>query len=393
KVDGNAPSVTSMTVKKGATGDTISNTNPISTANYHCIDINAMLIEREGLLAGDIEVGWMFYSDADNGIVWNKYQSHFGSAKPQSAKLTLVPSGSGVYSATTTCLDLWPLEDGEFDPEQDSILGIEVALWIQGVDSTGSSVILGGGPNEDGSVAQFVGTNQNLGVFDFTYERAVFEIAPSDVIMTPASPEVGDTPSLRIRVVNSGTLAGTVTLEIRSVIDEGIPNREGNVTSEVIQVDGFAYVTIDLEKFGKETTGMYYIIYNEESNEQLWNGKQNGVFFNVKVASEDPSSGGLVMIIGIMGVVLAVLGTLVVVLLRRNSGGANLLDDDYDDEEEYYTDDSKSLVDIPAQRTSANPEMQRALDLFPQWTEADIQGYFDQGWSVDQLQDWVNGNQ
>jgi len=109
------------------------------------------------------------------------------------------------------------------------------------------------------------------------------------------------------------------------------------------------------------------------------------------------------MIISIMGVVLAVLGTLVVVLLRRNSDGENLLDDDYDDDDEEYDggdsvsgdytfSPNKSLVDIPATRTSADPEMQRALDLFPQWTEADIQGYFDQGWSVEQLQDWVNSN-
>jgi hypothetical protein len=392
KVDGNAPSVTSLTVKKGATGDQITETTPISTANYHCLDINGLLIEREGLLAGDVQVGWMFYTDADNGIVWNKYQTHFGSAEPQMEPLTLVPSGNGVYTASATCLDLWPLENGEFDPEQESILGIEVAIWIQGVDSTGSSVILGGGPNEDGSVAQFVGTNQNLGVFDFTYERAVFQIGASDVSMTPSSPEVGDTPTLRIRVVNSGTLDGQVTLEVRSVIDGGIPNREGNVTSVPIQVDGFEYVSIDLEKFGRETTGMYYIIYNEETNEQLWNGKDNGVFFNVKVASEDDSSGGLVMIISIMGVVLAVLGTLVVVLLRRNSGGENLLDDDYDDDDDDYEEDAKALVDIPANRSSADPEMQRALDLFPQWTEADIQGYFDQGWSVEQLQDWVNSN-
>jgi len=98
------------------------------------------------------------------------------------------------------------------------------------------------------------------------------------------------------------------------------------------------------------------------------------------------------MIISIMGVVLAVLGTLVVVLLRRNSDGENLLDDDYDDDDDDYEEDAKALVDIPTNRTSADPEMQRALDLFPQWTEADIQGYFDQGWSVEQLQDWVNSN-
>jgi len=27
--------------------------------------------------------------------------------------------------------------------------------------------------------------------------------------------------------------------------------------------------------------------------------------------------------------------------------------------------------------------------MFPQWNQDEIQGYFDQGWSVEALQDWV----
>ena len=30
------------------------------------------------------------------------------------------------------------------------------------------------------------------------------------------------------------------------------------------------------------------------------------------------------------------------------------------------------------------------MERFPQWTQDEIQGYFDQGWSIDALQDWVN---
>jgi hypothetical protein len=33
--------------------------------------------------------------------------------------------------------------------------------------------------------------------------------------------------------------------------------------------------------------------------------------------------------------------------------------------------------------------MANAMAQFPQWTQEEIQGYFDQGWSVEALQDWV----
>jgi hypothetical protein len=34
--------------------------------------------------------------------------------------------------------------------------------------------------------------------------------------------------------------------------------------------------------------------------------------------------------------------------------------------------------------------MADAMTKFPQWTQEEIQGYFDQGWSVDALREWVN---
>ena len=51
-----------------------------------------------------------------------------------------------------------------------------------------------------------------------------------------------------------------------------------------------------------------------------------------------------------------------------------------------YTE-SKVLAEIPA---DVDPEMARAMQTFPQWTQEEIQGYFDQGWTVESLQDWVN---
>jgi hypothetical protein len=33
--------------------------------------------------------------------------------------------------------------------------------------------------------------------------------------------------------------------------------------------------------------------------------------------------------------------------------------------------------------------MDIAKEKFPHWDEATIQGYFDQGWSVEQLEEWL----
>lgn len=66
-----------------------------------------------------------------------------------------------------------------------------------------------------------------------------------------------------------------------------------------------------------------------------------------------------------------------------------MLDEEYEEDEGYEAGDaeSKVLAEIPA---NVDPEMARAMQQFPQWTQAEIQGYFDQGWTVESLQDWVN---
>ena len=69
---------------------------------------------------------------------------------------------------------------------------------------------------------------------------------------------------------------------------------------------------------------------------------------------------------------------------------------------EYEDEVDKSVVDLPragppSARTpppaSVDPVMAAALAEFPQWDQATIQGYFDQGWDINSLRDWVNNNQ
>ena len=72
---------------------------------------------------------------------------------------------------------------------------------------------------------------------------------------------------------------------------------------------------------------------------------------------------------------------------------------DEDEGEEMYDDyvDDTSAKSFPTPLPSSpqgdvSPEMQAALEEFTFWNQEQIQGYFDQGWSIDQLRDWVNEN-
>ena len=84
---------------------------------------------------------------------------------------------------------------------------------------------------------------------------------------------------------------------------------------------------------------------------------------------------------------LVVLVVVVVVISRRNN------DDDFDDL--YDDEDDKSYASIPpsqsysAPAAQVSPEMAEAMEKFNFWTQEEIQGYFDQGWSIQQLEEWL----
>ena len=89
---------------------------------------------------------------------------------------------------------------------------------------------------------------------------------------------------------------------------------------------------------------------------------------------------GLILVMGIAGLVI----------MRR---GNNDMDDYlYEDEVE-----TKAYATLPGQdsETAAppadvSPQMAEAMQKFPQWSQAEIQGYFDQGWDIASLQDWLD---
>ena len=108
----------------------------------------------------------------------------------------------------------------------------------------------------------------------------------------------------------------------------------------------------------------------------------------VSSASDEGISTSLIVII-LIGVI-AILAVVVVVISRRDRG------DDFDDEFETDYEEDKSYASIPAQTqtytapaAAVSPEMAEALEKFNFWTQEEIQGYFDQGWSIQQLEEWL----
>ena len=190
--------------------------NTLSTTSYHCVDIQVQIKEQEAMFPGDLQVNWMFYNNTIDYTPWSEYAECFGF-EPSSAPLSL-STLSGGYLATSTCLDLWPLSDAEpriFDAEVNEQQQPTLMFWVSGADSAGSTVRLGGGPQEDGSVMPiFSGQAQHKSEYTFIEEKATFEI--QDVLLSD-DPRVGESMGIRIKVKNTGSMAGVADLVIKSV--------------------------------------------------------------------------------------------------------------------------------------------------------------------------------
>jgi hypothetical protein len=173
---------------------------------------------------------------------------------------------------------------------------------------------------------------------------------------------------------------------------DGVASRETVHTSQELAVGATAWESITLESYLTPTTGLYYLIYDDVTGDLLYNGSDTaGGLINVKVQSDSGQDGAMaLLLVGLVGVV-AVLATLVMVLLRR--GGGSDLTEDEDEYEDY--DDQKEVVNIPSSAPAADvsPQMAEAMKAFPQWNQEQIQGYFDQGWDIPSLLEWVNSQE
>ena len=160
---------------------------------------------------------------------------------------------------------------------------------------------------------------------------------------------------------------------------------------------------IPIDQFPDPAINVSYVIL-DMNNEEIASIDS----FNVAKYSEDDEGGNAMLLVGIAGVVVLLIVAIVIVLLVLKRTVE-------DDELEYIEEDDflpagQAVEPIrsrgpPATRAgdrrgppgaSRGPPaavtkspMDIAKEKFPFWDEATIQGYFDQGWSVDQLEEWL----
>jgi len=389
KVDGNAPEILrdSWTAWSGLNGDQLGDLLPSST--MHCVNVQAIVDENAALLSGGVQLKWSFYTDADNNITWPVYGQRFG-ADAQSTDLDVKIQGND-YLVEAECVDLWP---DPIDPTQEQISTIDIIMWIEGRDSAGWTID-GGGPNSAGGISSIWSSDSlHNSQYRLIHEEATFIV--TDVRMDPKSPEVGDVPILEISLKNTGTKDGNITIEIQSVVGDEFPTTELSFTTDTIAKGSPEDVFISLEKFTTPTTGMYFLVVNAETNEVLWNGSESSKSFNVAVESEEEGllgGMGMLVVIGLAALILILL-VAVVILVKRDSGDSTY-EYEYVEEEEVKEYAEIPQVTTPLQEPAADvdPVMAQAMQEFPQWDQATIQGYFDQGWDIESLRDWVNSNQ
>ena len=267
-------------------------------------------------------------------------------------------------------------------------------MWIEGRDSAGWSID-GGGPNTAGGISSIYSSDPvHNSQYRLVHEQAKFTVI--DVRMNPKSPEVGDSAELEISIQNIGTKDGNITLEVQSVTDGGFPTTEMTLTTDEITQGTMENIFTELEVFASPTSGMYFLIVDSNSNEVLWNGSENSKSFNVAEASDDEgflSGSGMLIVIG-LGTLILILLVVVVVLAKRDSGdGTFEYEYDYEEEEKSYADlpvAAKTGPPAASPAADVDPLMAAAMAEFPQWDQATIQGYFDQGWDINSLRDWVN---
>lgn len=398
-VDGTPPKVVqnSWSAERGEMLDTDPSRflgSEMPTSTYHCVDVEVIIEEQGSLAEGDVMVKWKYFKDIENSLTWDTYKNAFGNNE-QSHVLNLTTTGQGSILAYADCIDLWP--DNVVTPEVSSEdIGnddVKLVMWIDAVDGSGSQVIFGGQPTQESGALGILSSDvKHASSYDFIFEQAQFQVR--NIRLNPASPEIGDSVTLEIEVLNIGSLAGPANLSIRSVTNNGNPILEGTVVSEEIGIDQSMWVSIKLEEFRDATTGMYYLVDDNTCTSDctpLYDGKASGNTFNVKVASDSGSGISPLLIVVILVGVIGVLAVIVVVLSRREGSGGDLFDDD-----EFEFEEEKSYAEVPyrtspVQSAEVTPQMADAMARFPQWTQEDIQGYFDQGWDIESLQEWIDG--
>ena len=388
KVDNEAPTAVwgSWDLESGGSGESYSGILPSST--IHCVNIDFAIEERQKLIEGSMQINWMYYY---NDLNWSKYKSTYPDPW-QTADLDLDLTASP-NRASVDCLDLWPGHELPSDLD-----GVDLRFWISGTDSAGNGITLAG---------QF-GSAVEGGEYSLTYQEAEFRI--DRVMISPSQPEAGQMFEILVDVTNVGTDSGELQLQIFTVI-EGQQVGNFNHSCGVTYTPSMSEICrVQVDAFPEAVSSVKFKIQDMDGNDL---GESDS--FHIRAAGTSASGGTNWALYGGIAAVIIVLIALVVGIMMFMGNRGEDEDDFFIEDEDYLppgeavrpmsrgdyggrgTETSGYSGGGPPGRSAGPPgsgesKMDRAKRIFPQWDEETIQGYFDQGWSIQQLQDWVKEN-
>ena len=393
KVDGDRPDTVfgSWSLSNSNTGETLSES--ISSSVMSCLNAEIFIDELQGMDMESVSLNWMFFKTQEVGgfeYNWTEYLNAFEDGDGWESTPLFLESPDGQIRATATCVDLWP----STQPIPDDMDNVIVKFWLTGHDSAGQTI---GGAGSFGT-----SVNSGAGTYELAYESALFTISRVD--MSVDQPMAQTDFDILIDYSNDGNKEGTLEIQIVTWIGEDASSPVSYTCPDSLMPGADDRWRIPMDQFPDSETGVRYVIL-DMNNEEI----ASIPAFNVAKYSEDDDSGGSSggLILGIVAVVILLIIAVVVVLLVLNR---TVEDDEFEYiEEDEFLPAAEPVTPMqsrgpPATRpgeqrgppgASRGPPavvkspMDIAKEKFPFWDEATIQGYFDQGWNVEQLEEWL----
>mgnify|MGYP004382751097 CR=1 FL=1 len=389
KVDGTPPNAVSNSweLSNADSGETLD--GGISTSIMDCLSAEILIDERQQMNTDSVHLNWMFYKTQEQGgfeFNWTEYVSAFEDSQGWESVPMALQSDQGRIRATATCFNLWD----NVQPIPDDMENVIVKFWLTGYDTAGQTI--------SGSGAFGEALDGGAGEYELTYESSNFEINRVDLsVDNPMAEKPFD---ILIDFENVGNKEGQFEIQIVISIS-GEFQSPVTKTSDVCNAKSDCGLwRIEVDPFPEAATNVSILI--KVDGEEI----ASIPAFNVAKYSDEKSQGGSMLLIGIIGVVLVLVVAVVVVLLVLNK---TVEDDELEYiEEEDFLPAAQPVTPArsrgpPGARGRGPPgssrgppgasvtksPMEIAKEKFPFWDEATIQGYFDQGWNVDQLEEWL----
>ena len=367
-VDSTPPRAANMELWKltDRDGSDISN-GEISSSDFDCLSMRIYIEELQRLDQGDVHLNWMFFKDGGN---WTEFYDKFPGHQWLSEEIYLDTNADPIRG-TVACFNLWNASLPEdFD-------GVTLRFWVSGHDSSGLSIK--GAGNFDSA---FEG-----GEFMLRFEAADFEV--KNVLMNTNSPSVGRDVELIVSLQNGGNIPGRMKAIVVTEVAGAVQNTMEVETSAEIAAGADHTWRISMGQWSNPQVQVRYYVTDLD-------GVELGSTNTFAVLSAEEASAGMdtMVIGGLVGLVLLLIAAIVVVMVVLNRGDGE--DDDYYEDEDFLPQPESAAPlkargggpPVPA-APAVDPRMAQALQKFPFWDEETIQGYFDMGWEIPQLQQWL----